>query len=151
MILGDILLERSISAEELRAAFTEAFSLPDEQVVIVTSMENAPALRGVTVDTTQIGGQFPIQLAVYVADAESAELADVATKVAKALAVKALIPSDSDDPYKMVLIQPDGSLSEVDINTHSIAEMGEYQIVQQSPWVKSWVDAIGSGKHGIWL
>lgn len=130
MILGDILLERSIPAEELRLAFTEVFSLSDEQVAIVTSMENAPALRGVTVDTTQIGGQFPMQLAVYVADAESAELADVATKVAKALAVRTLIPSDSDDPYKMVLIQPDGSLSEVDINTHSIDEMGEYQIVK---------------------
>ncbi len=130
MILGDVLLERCIASDTLRAAIARAFSLPDEQVAIVTSMENAPALAGVTVDTRELGGQFPMQLAIYVSDAGSVQLVDVTIKLAQELAVRALVPSDSVNPYKMILIREDGSSSEVDIDTHRIDDLGEYWVSQ---------------------
>lgn len=130
MILGEILLDRQIPADRLRAAIASVFSLSQERVAIVSGMEHAPALTGVTVDTTQLGGEFPMQLAIYVADEASRDLAEVAARLARLLSSKALIPSDSKDPYKMMLIQPDGAVSEVDIDTDSIDELGEYRIVQ---------------------
>jgi hypothetical protein len=130
MMLGDVLLDRQVPIAMLRSAIASVFSLPEERVAIVSGMENARELTGVTVDATELGGEFPMQLAIYVADADSLDLVEVAARIVKGLSIRALIPSDSVDPYKMVLIQPDGTVSEVDIDTHSIDELGEYRVVR---------------------
>jgi hypothetical protein len=93
-------------------------------------MENAPPLTGVTVDVTELGGEFSLQLAIYAREPPDGELVDVAAAIARRLATRVLIPSDSVDPYKMVLIQPDGAAAEVDVDTDSLDEMGEYRLAR---------------------
>jgi hypothetical protein len=128
MIMGDILLDRPVAADELRAAFAHVFCLPTDQVAMVSSMAEAPPLVGVTVEVTDLEGDFPLQLSVYVASTYEAELADVARKVSAQLGVRTLIPGDSPDPYVMLMIQPSGSAAEVKLDTSSLDELGRYRI-----------------------
>jgi len=128
MIVGDILLDRSVAANELRAAFAQVFCLPADQVALVSSMAEAPPLTGVTLEVTDLEGDFPLQLSVYVAATHEVDLADVATKLAVQLGAKTLIPSDSPDPYVMVMIQPSGSAAEVNVDPSSLDELGQYTI-----------------------
>jgi hypothetical protein len=128
MIAGDILLDRPVAADELRAALAQVFGLPTDQVAMVFSMAEAPPLVGVTVEVTDLKGDFPLQLSVYVAATYAAELADVARKVSAQLGVRTLIPGDSPDPYVMFMIQPSGSAAEVKLDTSSLDELGQYRI-----------------------
>jgi hypothetical protein len=128
MIVGDILLDRPVAANELRAALAHVFGLPTGQVALVSSMAEAPPLVGVTVEVTDLEGDFPLQISVYVAAAYEAELSDVATKIAAQLGARTLVPSDSPDPYVMVMIQPSGSAAEVNVDTSSLDELGQYRI-----------------------
>jgi hypothetical protein len=128
MIVGDLLFDRPVAADKLRAAFAQVFGLPTDQVALVSSMAEAPPLTGVTLEVTDLEGDFPLQLSVYVAATYEAELADVATKIAAQLGIRTLIPSDSPDPYVMVMIQPSGSAAEVNLDTSSRDELGQYKI-----------------------
>lgn len=130
MIVGDVLLDRSIPADDLRAAVAAAFSVPAEHVALVSGMENAPRLTGVTLDVNELGGDYPMHVTIYAADAHAAEVHDLAAAIAQHLAVVALVPSDSVDPYKMTLIKPDGATVEVDVDVESLDNYGEYRLAR---------------------
>ena len=128
MIIGDVLLDRFATRDELRAAVAAAFSLSEDRVELVSGMENAPPLTGVTVDVTALRGEFPWQLGIFVPEILAAELVDVAAAIAKRLGARALIPGEAEDPYRMLLVEPDGALVEVEIDAQSLDENGEYRL-----------------------
>jgi hypothetical protein len=128
MIIGDLLLDRRPTDKELRGAFANILDLSMEHVVLVDSMADASTLTGATIEVTDLEGDFPRQVGIYVAEAHVATLTDVATKLAIQLQAKVLIPDDSPDPYEMILIDPSGTTIKVNIDTSSLDELGQYKL-----------------------
>ncbi len=130
MILGELLLERPIAANELRTVFAQVLHLEVERIALVSTMAEAPPLTGAALETTDLEGDFPLQLCIYTAAAPPQELTAVAAEVAALLDVRILVPSNSPDPYVMVLVEPTGIVGEVNLDTESLDELGVYKITR---------------------
>lgn len=128
MILGDMLVDRCVTPDELRAAFARVLSLPLDGVELVTSMADAPPLKGATLEVTDLAGEFPLQICIYLATTADVAMAEVATKISEHFGARALIPSESADPYVMILLRPGSPAVEVNLDTHSLDELGAYRL-----------------------
>ncbi len=130
MIWQDILLERTVTPSGLRDGIVAAGLAGNaEAVEIVDSMDGVSGKPGVNVVCEQIrrgGGDFPLQLAVYVYDVLPNEATEVVARFAQAVGCRCLISDDSEAPYRMLLLAPGELPLVVDVDPNALDEREEY-------------------------
>lgn len=134
MIWRELLLERQASAEELRQAMVAAGLAADQGAVVVTdSMEVLERPQHVTVvcETWLRGGQFPLQVGIYLFDREPADAQAALALLVESLGTRGLTSDDSPNPFRMLLLSPGQPARIIDLDVQALEERDEYVLAQQ--------------------
>ena len=126
MVWQDLLLDRWIDGPALGRALATVFDVEQQSVLVVDDVANLTLeVVGVKVlaERTRRGGQFPLQLSVYVRDEavwrrvqEFDEIVRLVRELCALLRSSCLITGDAQDPEEDFLIRPTGDLLRVTLD-----------------------------------
>jgi hypothetical protein len=119
----DFVMEGRVETPELRGALAEALGVHDVEIVrAVPRMKGDQAAYAVV---REVGGDF----GTHVSLDPRGDLETVRA-VSRALGMRAITPDDdSDNPYAMVLVRPDGRTERVALQAEALDERGEYRLL----------------------
>jgi hypothetical protein len=122
----DLVVERVVDAEVIRAALAKVFALPAERISIIDDLANYPE-RGaadIVCVVSPVIGEFAALLSIQSEPLQvPAETPlDVARVLAAVLGTRCLLPRDGVNPFLMWLVLPDSTASGVALDPEALAE-----------------------------
>jgi len=129
MIWPDIFIRMPVTMATVRSALADVVRVPEADVFVVATLEEAPTLEKVNAELAAAGGDFPQRLSVYVGD-EFAELnvMEAIQDLSRILRSSLVVPDDSADPYGVLLVEPYGAVMRTAVDVESLDEHGEYRL-----------------------
>ncbi|CAM2006212.1 hypothetical protein [Acanthopleuribacter pedis] len=117
----DVVVGRLEAPELIRDAVAEAWSLPAAQVAVINDLADYPDDEEIVlvVVASALEGSFGGMLSLQKSAApaiDSQNLAPVQS-LAKRLNLACLVPIEEDNPYLMQLVQPEGTVTRVALDT----------------------------------
>ncbi len=143
MLWEELLLDRRVPDRILARALADALGIPETSMRVVEDVADAPATAdGATlllVDRTGLTGDFPLQLSLYVRDADlarrieppAARLASV-VRLCQLLDCTALLPDDSLNPFSWLRVRPSGAVDAVTLDPDRL-DRDEFVVVSARP------------------
>jgi hypothetical protein len=133
MFWENVLADRQLTPSEVAAALDRVFGLAHHEKSLVirdVTEDDVPPHTRVFAELIPVGGSFPSQLNVYLADEQLEPTDRVATvgQLCEMLQSSCLMPSASSNPYEMLLIEPHGAVRPVHVDVDRLDNSGEYVI-----------------------
>jgi hypothetical protein len=117
MMWCDLLIERPVTDEQVRAALNVTFEVPMNEVFVIASIENFPATYGVVACAYDIPQGFRRHLSIFVRDSVSLpEELEGARSMARALGCDVLLPDATINPYINTLVHASGESYKVSVD-----------------------------------
>src|SRR5690348_9174905 len=157
MIWHDILTDRWVDAEALRAAASTAFGVPTASVAVVDTPEQlllVPDSVLVILERTREYREFPLQLMVVLRDdaletrhAGFDGVLNVARALARALDVSVVFGDGPIEPYESIRVRPSGDLDVVSLDSDDGDEVDSYFVYSARPFNGSQQPEAATPRH----
>ncbi len=134
MIEHDVLLATKPEGEELRRAVSAAAGIEAERVFVTPDITTAQGEdyenARVVIERVDMGGEFPVLLHFYPRAEETAkDPVPEVKRLAAILKCRVLIDDDSDNPWQMLEVTPDGTTRTVYLDPDS-EDLGEFNLLK---------------------
>lgn len=139
MIWQDLMLDRWVDEEALRAAAASAFGAPAEAVTVVDNPEQltaTPQTARIILERDRQHRDFPLQILVILRDDDLTKRFDgfegvlgVARKLAEGVGATVLFAEGPVSPSEWVRVRPTGQVDVVSLDVDETGEVDSYFVV----------------------
>jgi len=127
-VIFELVLERAASREQLHVGIARVLGVDEGDVVVSGGIASAPAAR-VLVIVRELPRGFRRVVSIYLGPDLAGDEKGFAVSLCEQLASRALVSDDDVDPYSMLLVDVDGTLTGVHLDAASLdAEPEEYRL-----------------------
>jgi hypothetical protein len=131
MIWRDIVINRKVDKVDLKSKLVNIFKLNEDNISIVEALEESEEKSLICV-LTEIPGDFCSMFSFYLTSIINDDI-PLIIEICNQLNCEALISNDeTNDPYSMILINAEGILREVQVDSEKLDEYEEYKILSIS-------------------
>lgn len=132
--LGDILVDRNLSNDEVVATMSELFSVSPADILIVDDIYETKVSAHIRIlcERMTVSGEFLIKLDFYLRDPKLKKLEPepIIKQFCSMLHCKCLISDSSVNPYSMLLVRKSGDVQPVGLDPIRLDENEEYIILK---------------------
>lgn len=132
MFWQDIFIDKMLSKSEIVSTFSKVFNIDEKMVKLIKDIEDITQNNGSSIicQTYKTKAEFPLRLSVYIVDDRIIPNDGQRTliQMSKELGSDILMSDDSNNPYLMLRICSDGSVTQVSIDIDAYDNAEEFEL-----------------------
>lgn len=134
MYWEDLLLDRMLSVGEISRWLSEVFGVPRKEIVVASSETQVPLppATAVLAEFSSAEGEFPFHLQIFTRrnGLEPKDSAAAIENLSRVLGVRVLMSDDTANPYRMILVRPDGDKAAVHLDADALDDHDAYIVAE---------------------
>lgn len=132
MYWEDLLIERPLSTEQLGDWLRDVFDVRFDEMVVAAESARAPISddTAILAEYGPVAGEFPFHVQIFTRrdDLDAIPPGPAVDALARRYGVRVLLSDDTRNPYRMILLSPDGSRRAVHLDVDAIDDHDSYVI-----------------------